>query len=123
MAKKNENTGVTQSQQTAHGHATTSSDGSSSFTTSITATTTSPLRPLRTFRLKGVKASVFENRTEQGAFYKTSLQKVYRDGEQWKTTTSLGRDDLPVARLLLARAWEFILETEAARINNDEQSE
>ncbi|MGL4445299.1 MAG: hypothetical protein ACRCU1_16865 [Alsobacter sp.] len=89
-------------------------------TTTAGTTTNGPARPLRTFRLKGVKASVFENRTEQGAFYKTSLQKVYRDGEEWKTTTSLGRDDLPVARLLLGRAWEFILETEAAARSSEQ---
>lgn len=117
MAKKNETTGVTHSESSSKGHASGSSDGTSGVatTTSVSTTTSNPpTRPLRTFRLKGVKASVFENRTEQGAFYKTSLQKVYKDGEEWKTTTSLGRDDLPVARLLLGRAWEFILETEAA---------
>ena len=45
-------------------------------------------------------------------YFKTSLQKIYKDGEEWKTTTSLGRDDLPVARLLMQQAWEFILEAE-----------
>lgn len=75
--------------------------------------TTESNKPIRTFRLRGVKVAVFENRTEQGAFYKTSLQRIYREGEEWKTTTSLGRDDLPVARLLLGWAWEFILEAES----------
>ncbi len=77
-------------------------------------------KPVRTFRLRGVKVAVFENKAEQGAYYKTALQKIYRDGEEWKTTTSLGRDDLPVARLLLGRAWEFILETEAASRANEQ---
>lgn len=116
MAKKNETTDVTHGQQTARGQTTTASA-----TSGTAATASGPgTRPLRTFRLRGVKASVFENRTEQGAFYKTSLQKVYRDGEEWKTTTSLGRDDLPVARLLLGRAWEFILESEAAARNSEQ---
>lgn len=124
MAKKNEIADVTDgSQQAARGH-TTTTDGNASGVTCVTTTTASGpgTRPLRTFRLKGVKASVFENRTEQGAFYKTALQKVYKDGEGWKTTTSLGRDDLPVARLLLGRAWEFILEAEAES-RNAEQGE
>ncbi len=76
--------------------------------------------PIKVFRLRGVKASVFENQSEQGVFHKVSLQRVYREGQEWKTTASLGRDDLPVARLLLQRCWEFILETEAAR-NREEQ--
>lgn len=74
-------------------------------------------RPVKVFRLRGVKVSVFENHAagsgQPTAFYKTAVQRIYKDGEEWKTTTSLGRDDLPVVRLLLQRAWEFILETEA----------
>lgn len=121
MAKKNESANINHSESTSKGNASGSSDGSMSVvTTSANTATSSPVRPLRTFRLKGVKASVFENRTEQGAFYKTSLQKVYRDGEEWKTTTSLSRDDLPVARLLLSRAWEFILETEASARHSEQ---
>jgi hypothetical protein len=122
MAKKTETPSATHGESSSKGHASGSSDGSSAsvMASGSTATNGTPTRPLRTFRLKGVKASVFENRTEQGAFYKTSLQKVYRDGEEWKTTTSLGRDDLPVARLLLGRAWEFILETEASSRANEQ---
>jgi len=82
-------------------------------------------KPVRVFRLRGVKAAVFENHASNGeqntVFHKVSLQRVYRDGEEWKTTQSLGRDDLPVARHLLGKAWEWILETEAAR--NREENE
>ena len=47
-------------------------------------------------------------------FHKVSLQRTYKtDEDEFKTTSSFGRDDVPVARLLLQRAWEFILETEA----------
>lgn len=73
------------------------------------------IKPVHVIRLRGVKIAVFENKTEQGDFHKVSLQRIYRQGEEWKTTTSLGRDDLPVAKLLLERAWTWILETEAAR--------
>ncbi len=122
MAKKSETTSITHGEGSSEGHTSGSSKGSSEAMTTTVSTTTSgpPSRPVRTFRLKGVKASVFENKTEQGAYHKVSLQRVYRDGEEWKTTQSLGRDDLPVARLLLQRAWEFILESEAAARSNDQ---
>jgi hypothetical protein len=73
-----------------------------------------------TFRLRGVSAAIFPNfaKTDDGreiTFHKVRLQRSYRDGEEWKQTESLGRDDLPVATLLLQRAWEFILDTEAKR--------
>ena len=76
-------------------------------------------KPIRVFRIRGVKVAIFENKAGENTFHKLSVQKVYRDGEEWKTTNSLGRDDLPVARMLLQRAWEFILETEAASRTNE----
>ena len=97
---------------------------SSQVKTPETATGT---KPVMTFRLRGVSISIFANpaKTEEGrerVFHKVRVQKSYRDGEEWKQTESLGRDDLPVANLLLQRAWEFILDTEAAR-NKEEAAE
>ena len=72
-------------------------------------------KPINVLRRRGVKVSVFENHVGQNVFHKVTVQKIYRDEqEQWKTTTSLGRDDLPIAQLLLNKAWEFILDQEAA---------
>ena len=78
-----------------------------------------PTKPVKSFRLRGISASVFENtaktKDREVTFHKVSLQRTYRDGDEWKNTTSFGRDDLPIARLLLEQAWQFILETEASR--------
>ena len=74
-----------------------------------------PNKPVQVYRARGVKISVFENRAGDNVFYKTAIQRIYREGEEWKTTTSLSRDDLPIAQHLLQKAWEFILETEARR--------
>ncbi len=76
-------------------------------------------KPIRTFRLRGVKVAVFENKAGENKFHKVSLQKIYRDGEAWKTSTSLGRDDLPIAQLLLGKAWDFILTTESGGENTE----
>lgn len=43
---------------------------------------------------------------------KVSLVKTYREGDEFKSTTSLGRDDLPVAALLLQQAWTAIISEE-----------
>ena len=70
--------------------------------------------PLQVFRVKGVKVSVFQNSSDANVWHKITTQKIYRDADgTWKTTTSLGRDDIPVARMLMERAWEFILDLEA----------
>ena len=85
--------------------------------------TTTANKPIKVFRLRGVKASVFENQGKSGSesvvFHKVSLQRVYRDGNEWKTTQSFGRDDIPVVRLLLQRAWEWLLEASAAQYKDD----
>ena len=85
-----------------------------------------PSKPVKVFRLLGISASVFANRPFKGSntpFYKVSLQRTYKDGDEFRTTTSFSRDDLPVADLLIRRAWEFILESEmeGRRAASDEE--
>lgn len=75
------------------------------------------VKPIKVFRLRGVTASVFANQaTSDGrdiTFHKVSIQRVFKDGAEWRTTTNFGRDELPIAQLLMNRAWEFILDAEA----------
>jgi len=82
-------------------------------------------KPVKTFRLRGISASIFANSAKSDGrditFHKVSLQRAYKDGDEWKNTTSFGRDDLPVAKLLLEQAWQFILETEASRGKDDSE--
>ncbi len=85
-------------------------------------TTTESNKPAQVLRLRGVKVAVFENRSADGStFFKTAVQRIYREGEEWKTTTSLNRDDLPVARHLLQKAWEWILEREAQQTKEERE--
>ena len=48
-------------------------------------------------------------------FHNVSLQRAYKHGNEWKHTSSFGRDDLPLVQTVLQRAWEFILDTESVR--------
>ena len=72
-------------------------------------------KPAQQYRLRGLAVSIFANTAKDRdvPFYKVSMQKTYKDGKEFRTTTSLGRDDLPVADLLLKKAWVWILEREA----------
>jgi hypothetical protein len=76
-------------------------------------------KPVQVFRARGVRASLFANHVQNDGreivFHKVALARVYREGDAFKTTYSLGRDDLPVAQFLLQKAWQFILEAEAHR--------
>ena len=46
-----------------------------------------------------IKAAIWENNNGKGARHSVSFSRLYRQGEEWKTTESFGRDDL----LLLAK--------------------
>jgi len=86
-----------------------------------------PQKPVKVFRSPGISASVFKNAAKAGdrdvTFHKVSVQRTYKDGDEFKTTTSFARDDLPVARHLMQRAWEFILESESSRSRDDSDEE
>lgn len=74
-------------------------------------------KPVKVFKCKSITASVFANlvKANGGEFtmHKVSLQRTYREGEEFKHVSSFGRDDIPVARMLLEDAYRFIHEREA----------
>jgi len=59
-------------------------------------------------------ASIFQNATEDDdLYYKVTFQRVYKQGNEWKTTTSFSRDDLATLSGLAQITWSFILDREA----------
>lgn len=56
-------------------------------------------KPIHTIRIARVKAAIWQNETEAGTRHNVTFTRLYKDGEQWKDSTSFGREDL----LLLAK--------------------
>ena len=57
-------------------------------------------KPIHEVRLGAIKAAVWKNETEtSGPRFNVKFSRIYKDGNDWKTTDSFGRDDL----LLLAK--------------------
>ena len=56
-------------------------------------------KPIHEVRLGYIKAAVWKNETEAGVRYNVTFSRLYKDGDQWGSTESFGRDDL----LLLAK--------------------
>lgn len=85
-------------------------------TTTATAVPETFTKPVRVFRDRRLSVSVFRNptRDQERTFHSVSLQRSYKDGDEYKATHSLGKDDLPAAQLLLAQAWEWLVNEEAA---------
>lgn len=70
---------------------------------------TSVNRPIHEIKLGRIRASIWTNQGDrQEVWYSVSLSRVYRDGENWKTTTSFGRDDLPLVAKAADMAYAWI---------------
>lgn len=72
--------------------------------------------PEKTFRIGLVSASVFVNEIDGDNSKRTirnvNLQRRYRDGDSWKSSTSFGLADIPVALRVLQLAQEYVEERE-----------
>lgn len=64
--------------------------------------------------LKPTRPYGFENQSEQnGTFHKVQILRTYKDGDDFKTTPTFSRDELPIVGLLSQQAWEYVLAEEA----------
>ena len=53
-------------------------------------------KPLEEIRIGAVKAAIWHNDTEAGPRHNATFSRLYKDGDDWKSTPSFGRDDLLV---------------------------
>ncbi len=66
-------------------------------------------RPAHEIKLGRIRASIWTNESDrQEAWFNVSISRAYRDSDQWKTTTSFGRDDLPLVAKAAEMAYAWI---------------
>ena len=67
------------------------------------------VRPVHEVRLGRIKAAIWENETQTGLRHNVTVQRIYKDGDDWKTSDSFGRDDLPLIQKVadLAHTWIY----------------
>ena len=74
-------------------------------------------KPEKVFRIGYVSGSIFLNEidTEGGRrkIRNVNLQRRYKDGDEWKSSTSFGLADLPNAIRVLQLAQQFVEKAEA----------
>lgn len=66
-------------------------------------------RPIHEIRFGSIKAAIWKNKTDQGVRYNVTISRSYKDGDDWKSTDSFGRDNLlEVAKAAdCAHTWIF----------------
>ena len=65
-------------------------------------------KPIHEVRLGAVRAAIWQNETAHGPRLSASSSRLYKDGEEWKSTTSFGRDDLLLLAKVADEAHSFI---------------
>lgn len=67
-------------------------------------------KPVIQIRRGLIKVRVWRKRTRSGLRHSVTAVRLYRNGDVWKESTRLGRDDIPLVRLLLDKAHTWILQ-------------
>jgi hypothetical protein len=68
------------------------------------------VKPVHEVRLGRIKAAVWANETQHGTMYNVTISRLYKDGTQWKDSTSFGRDDLPLLAKVADRIHSWIFD-------------
>ena len=65
--------------------------------------------PVYEVRLGSIKAAIWVNDTKNGSRHSVRISRLYKDGDDWRTSDTFGRDDLPLVEKVadMAHAWIF----------------
>lgn len=76
------------------------------------ASSNAKARPVHEIRLGRVKAAIWENETQNGVRHNVTVSRLYKDDDnQWRDTSSFGRDDLPLVIKVLDLAHDWIFQS------------
>ncbi len=72
-------------------------------------------KPAHKIRLGNIQAAIWanDNGSDQ-VWFNVTLVRRYNDGSEWKDSSSLRRDDLPIAAKVLDMAYTWIWERQSA---------
>ncbi len=66
-------------------------------------------KPAKEIRRGLIKVRIWQRKSKNGVRYSLSVVRLFRNGDQWKESTRLGRDDIPLVRLVLDEAHTWLL--------------
>lgn len=83
------------------------------------------VRPVTELRLGRIKGTVWANETQNGTMFNVTISRLWRDGKQWKDSSSFGRDDLPlVAKVAdMVHTWIFTQNQDQNGSHKSEQND
>lgn len=65
--------------------------------------------PVNRIRLGRIVAAIWANKAKDGrVWFNVTVSRSYMDGDQWKDTSTFGRDDLPIVAKAMDMAYAWI---------------
>ena len=84
---------------------------------------TSANKPVHEIRMGRIKAAIWENDTQNGVRHNVTVQRIYRDeSQEWQTSDSFGRDDLPLLAKVVDQAHTWIYQQTGASDGTSDRS-
>jgi hypothetical protein len=77
-------------------------------------------KPIHNVRLGVIKAAIWKNEKESATWYNVKFERGYKEGTEWKSSESFGRDDLLLLAKVADQAHTWICER--AREDNAERT-
>ena len=77
-------------------------------------------KPVHEIRLGRIKAAIWANETDNGTRHNVTITRLYKDGDEWKTSTSFGREELPLVSKIADMVHTWIYQ-QAQESNGDSQ--
>jgi hypothetical protein len=69
---------------------------------------TDKAKPSHKIQHRGLAVTIWKNDSKNGPFYSVTLSRRYKQGEEWKESSSYDEDDLLLLTELLAEAHSWI---------------
>ena len=77
-------------------------------------------KPVEELRLGTIKAAIWQNESKNGTRYSVRITRLYKDEDEWKTSDSFGRDELPLVAKVADLAHTWIFRANQRTENDDE---
>jgi hypothetical protein len=65
-------------------------------------------RPVHVVRFGSVRASVWENHTQNGVMHSVTVTRSFKEGDEWHESTSFAREEIVLASKALDEAHSWI---------------
>lgn len=83
---------------------------------------TAKQKPVHEIRLGRIRAAIWENETKNGARHNVTFSRLYKDEDEWRDSTSFGRDDLPLLQKVADRVHSWIFTASSNGGTDDDEN-